>query len=118
MLNGILAFILGFGFAVAIAVAMEFIDRRLKDEEDVENAFGLPILATIPRPSAPRRRRSCPGEDRGQFEGYSALATNLRFFELWTGARVDHDHLAGPERGQDQRDPGAPRVLSRPSTFA
>jgi capsular polysaccharide biosynthesis protein len=68
MLNGVLAFVLGFGFAVALAVAMEFIDRRLKDEEDVENAFGLPILATIPRP-ARRSQTIVPGEDRGQFEG-------------------------------------------------
>ncbi len=51
LLTGILAFILGFAFSVALAVAMEFIDRRLKDEEDVENAFALPILATIPRPA-------------------------------------------------------------------
>ena len=102
MLNGILAFILGFGFAVAIAVAIEFIDRRLKDEEDVENAFGLPILATIPRP-ARRSQTIVPGEDRGQFEGYSALATNLRFFELGPELESIMITSPGPERGQDQR---------------
>ena len=111
LLNGILAFILGFGFAVAIAVAMEFIDRRLKDEEDVENAFGLPILATIPRPGR-RAQTVVPGEDRGQFEGYSALATNLRFFELGPELESIMITSPGPSEGKTSVTLGTARALA------
>lgn len=111
ILNGILAFILGFGFAVALAVAMEFIDRRLKDEEDVENAFGLPILATIPRP-ARRSHTVVPGEDRGQFEGYSALATNLRFFELGPELESIMITSPGPAEGKTSVTLGTARALA------
>ena len=111
LLNGILAFILGFAFAVALAVAIEFIDRRLKDEEDVENAFGLPILATIPRP-ARRSQTIVPGEDRGQFEGYSALATNLRFFELGPELESIMITSPGPSEGKTSVTLGTARALA------
>lgn len=111
LLNGILAFILGFAFAVAIAVAIEFIDRRLKDEEDVENAFGMPILATIPRP-ARRSQTIVPGEDRGQFEGYSALATNLRFFELGPELESIMITSPGPSEGKTSVTLGTARALA------
>jgi capsular exopolysaccharide synthesis family protein len=111
MLNGIVAFVLGFGFAVALAVGLEFIDRRLKDEEDVENAFGLPILATIPRP-ARRSQTVVPGEDRGQFEGYSALATNLRFFELGPELESIMITSPGPAEGKTSVTLGTARALA------
>jgi capsular exopolysaccharide synthesis family protein len=111
LMNGVLAFVLGFGFSVALAVAMEFIDRRLKDEEDVENAFGLPILATIPRP-ARRSQTIVPGEDRGQFEGYSALATNLRFFELGPELESIMITSPGPSEGKTSVTLGTARALA------
>ena len=111
LFTGVLAFVLGFGFAVALAVVMEFIDRRLKDEEDVENAFALPILATIPRP-ARRTQNVVPGEDRGQFEGYSALATNLRFFELGPELESIMITSPGPSEGKTSVTLGAARALA------
>ncbi len=111
LLNGILAFVLGFGLSVAIAVGIEFIDRRLKDEEDVENAFHLPILATIPRP-ARRSQTVVPGEDRGQFEGYSALATNLRFFELGPELESIMITSPGPAEGKTSVTLGTARALA------
>ena len=111
LFTGVLAFILGFGFAVALAVVMEFIDRRLKDEQDVENAFSLPILATVPRP-ARRSQTVVPGEDRGQFEGYSALATNLRFFELGPELESIMITSPGPSEGKTSVTLGAARALA------
>ena len=111
LLNGFLAFVLGFALAVAIAVGIEFIDRRLKDEEDVENAFGLPVLATIPRP-ARRSQTIVPGEDRGQFEGYSALATNLRFFELGPELESIMITSPGPAEGKTSVTLGVARALA------
>ena len=111
LLNGLLAFVLGFALSVAIAVGIEFIDRRLKDEEDVENAFALPVLATIPRP-ARRSQTIVPGEDRGQFEGYSALATNLRFFELGPELESIMITSPGPAEGKTSVTLGAARALA------
>lgn len=112
LLNGVLAFVLGFGFAVAVAVAFEFIDRRLKDEQDVENAFGLAILATIPRPARRSSQTVVPGEDRGQFEGYSALATNLRFFELGPELESIMITSPGPSEGKTSVTLGTARALA------
>ena len=111
LLTGVLAFVLGFAFALAVAVALEFIDRRLKDEQDVENAFGLPILATVPRP-ARRSQTVVPGEDRGQFEGYSALATNLRFFELGPELESIMITSPGPAEGKTSVTLGTARALA------
>jgi capsular exopolysaccharide synthesis family protein len=111
LLTGVIAFILGFSFALALAVLLEFLDRRLKDEEDVENAFALPILATIPRP-ARRSQTIVPGEDRGQFEGYSALATNLRFFELGPELESIMITSPGPAEGKTSVTLGTARALA------
>jgi len=111
LFTGAIALMLGFLFAVALAVAMEFIDRRLKDEQDVESAFGLPILATIPRP-ARRSQTVVPGEDRGQFEGYSALATNLRFFELGPELESIMITSPGPSEGKTSVTLGTARALA------
>lgn len=64
---------LGLLLGVAAALALNLGDRRLKDEDDVEALFGLPILATIPRPA----RRSAK-DDPAQREAYGLLTANLR----------------------------------------
>ena len=116
LLNGILAFVLGFGLAVAIAVGIEFIDRRLKDEEDVENAFAPADPRDDPAPRAPladRRARRGPRAVRGlQRARHQPALLRAR-----AGARVDHDHLPRSERGQDQRDArhGARARRARPA---
>ena len=79
--TGVIAFILSLLFATALALVLELADRRLRDDEAVEEFFRLPILGAIPR-AARRSADGPPGADPGQHEGYSALATNLRFFEL------------------------------------
>jgi capsular exopolysaccharide synthesis family protein len=111
LMTGALALFLGFALAVALAVILEFVDRRLRDEEDVENAFGLPILATVPRP-ARRSQTVVPGEDRGQFEGYSALATNLRFFELGPELESIMITSPGPGEGKTSVALGTARALA------
>jgi polysaccharide biosynthesis transport protein len=112
LITGLLALVLGFGLAVALAVILEFVDRRLRDEQDVENAFGLPILATIPRPARRSQRVILPGEDRGQFEGYSALATNLRFFELGPELESLMITSPGPGEGKTSVTLGTARALA------
>ena len=111
--TGILALFLGFPLALGAALLLELVDRRLKEESDVEAIFGLPILATIPRP-AQRGRTVIPGADRSQYEGYSALATNLRFFELGgsSGLEVLMFTSPAPAEGKTSVTLGTARALT------
>lgn len=112
LFTGLLALFLGFGLSVALAVVLEFVDRRLRDEQDVESAFALPILATIPRPARRSQPVVMPGEDRAQFEGYSALATNLRFFELGPELESIMITSPGPSEGKTSVTLGTARALA------
>jgi capsular exopolysaccharide synthesis family protein len=70
--------ILGFG----LAGLFERLDRRLKNVEDLESAYGLPVLAQVPR------SRNLAGSGGGPIRGateedaeaYRALRVNLRYF--------------------------------------
>jgi tyrosine-protein kinase len=107
----VLALVLGFLFAIGTALLFEVVDRRLKEEQDIEEAFGLPILATIPRP-ARRGTTFMPGADRGQYEGYSALATNLRFYELGAGLEALMFTSPAPGEGKTSVTLGTARALA------
>ena len=72
-LSGALGLALGLLLGVAAALGLNLADRRLKKEDDVEAFFGLPILATIPRPA-----RRTAKDDPAQREAYGLLAANLR----------------------------------------
>jgi capsular exopolysaccharide synthesis family protein len=110
LLTGILALILGGGLALGVALLFEFLDRRIKDDEDIEALFGLPVLASIPRPR--RRGDVVPGEDHSQYEGYSAFATNLRFFELGPDLEAIMITSPGPAEGKTSVTLGTARALT------
>jgi capsular exopolysaccharide synthesis family protein len=109
--TGVLALFLGFLLALGAALLLEVLDRRLREEQDMEAAFGLPILATIPRP-ARRASTVTPGADRAQYEGYSALATNLRFYELGAGLEVLMFTSPSPSEGKTSVTLGTARALA------
>jgi capsular exopolysaccharide synthesis family protein len=109
--TGVLALFLGFLLALGAALLLEVLDRRLREEQDVESAFGLPILATIPKP-ARRASTVTPGADRAQYEGYSALATNLRFYELGAGLEVLMFTSPSPSEGKTSVTLGTARALA------
>lgn len=81
LFSTILGGFLGGVLALLLIVALEFSDRRIRDEEDAQTAVPLPVLAQIPR--AARRMTGPSHGDRLQEEGYAALAANL----LHSGAR-------------------------------
>lgn len=111
LMTGALALVLGTLFALGLALLLEFFDRRLKDEEDVDAAFELPVLAAVPRPS---RRASIvvPGSDTVQYEAYSGLATNLRFFELGPELEAIMVTSPGPAEGKTSVTLGTARALA------
>lgn len=109
LLNAILAGFLGAFIAGAIAIGLEFADRRLKDEDDVESAFGLPILASIPRPRRVGRGKGPQPHD----EAYTTLATNLRFLGIGgTDLRSVMISSAGPSEGKTTTTLGLARGLA------
>ena len=54
LLNSALAIFLGAVLAVGVALMLELSDRRIRTPEDAVAALGLPVLGTLPRPSAKR----------------------------------------------------------------
>jgi len=107
-LAAVVGFAIGLALALGAAFALELFDRRLKEEEDFEAVFGLPILASIPRP-ARRRAEALPGEDVGQAEGYGTLAANFRFSNLTDDLAVVMITSGGPARAR-RRSPSAWRA--------
>jgi succinoglycan biosynthesis transport protein ExoP len=57
---------------------LEFADRRIRDEDEAQAVFGLPLLAQIPRPPRSLGRVSLTG-DPLQDEAYANLAASLLF---------------------------------------
>lgn len=110
-LAGAVGLLLGLMFAVMVALALEFLDRRLKGEDDFERAFGVPLLATIPRPQK-RSRAVLPVEDAGQQEGYATLATNFRFSTLRDELGTVMVTSPGPGEGKTSATLGLARALS------
>ena len=60
LLNTALGSILGLALAVAVALGVEGVDRRLRLPSDIVEALGLPIIGNIPKPA----RRLLPGSSK------------------------------------------------------
>jgi succinoglycan biosynthesis transport protein ExoP len=80
--NAAVGLLLGLLLGIALTFLLEQFDRRLREPEDVEEAFGLPIMARIPASRLRRRRASWrhlalrPTEA----EAFRKLRANLRYF--------------------------------------
>ncbi len=79
VLGGLLGLMLGLG----LAFLAEQLDRRLKEPEDVEEAFGLPLLGTVPQSRAIERSAGRMEEgNEPEAEAFRRLRTNLRYFNV------------------------------------
>jgi capsular exopolysaccharide synthesis family protein len=109
LLSVALGVFLGLLLGLLVAVGLERLDRKLRTEEEVTEAFDLPILAAIPR-----GRRVRGGEDRAQREAYGLLAANLRFV---TPSAQYHELMmitsASPAEGKTSVTLGTARALAR-----
>jgi capsular exopolysaccharide synthesis family protein len=105
-LSAALGLFLGLLLGALIALVLEFVDRRLKDESTVEEVFGLPVLASIPPP--PRRGL----DDHLQREAYGLLAANVRLAS--TGdSNVVMVTSPSPGDGKTSVSLGVSRALAR-----
>ena len=74
--------ILGGALGFALASLLERFDRRLKTVEDLERAYGIPVIARVPRSRELRRGSQSAREGlvRGpEAEAFRTLRANLRF---------------------------------------
>jgi capsular exopolysaccharide synthesis family protein len=78
--NLAMGLLFGLMLGVALAFVREFSDRRLHDEIDVSRAFGLPVLAGIPRARDIWKSDSRKGGRRSpEGEAFGMLRANLRY---------------------------------------
>ena len=101
--------VLGLLLGVGVALALNLIDRRLKDEHEVEQFFGLPVLAAIPRPA----RRVAAFDDQAQREAYGLLASNLRAAEIGRTSSVIMITSPSPADGKTSVTIGVARAYAR-----
>ena len=78
VLGIILGAILGFG----LAALFERIDRRMRTVEELEELFGIPILARIPRSRKLARAELGDMLQAPEAEAFRILRTNLRYFNV------------------------------------
>ena len=107
--KAILALMLGLLAAVGLAFFLEYLDRRIKTPQELEEGLGLPIYATIPAFRSVRRR-----ERRGLrgalvvhkkpnsllAEAYRSLRANIRFADADREVRVLAITSALPQEGK------------------
>ena len=107
--QGVLALLLGTLAAIGCAFFLEYLDRRVKTPQELEDQLGLPIYAAIPAYTSVRRR-----ERRGLrgalvvaskpnsliSEAYRSLRANIRFADGDSEVRVLAITSALPQEGK------------------
>jgi succinoglycan biosynthesis transport protein ExoP len=80
--NAAVGLLLGLLLGFALMFLLEQFDRRLREPDDAEEAFGLPIVARIPASRSLRRRASWQQFDLrpADAEAFRKLRANLRYF--------------------------------------
>jgi capsular exopolysaccharide synthesis family protein len=101
--------LLGLLFGVGAALGLNLVDRRFRDEQDVERFFELPILAGIPRPM----RRAAGRDDAAQQEAYGLLAANLRLASARGASSVVMVTSPSPGDGKTSVTLGVARAYAR-----
>jgi tyrosine-protein kinase len=88
MRNGILGGVLGLLLGIGLAFLLERLNRRLRDPEEAREAFGLPVLGTVPESKAIMASNEGTAAAALPFmenEAFRMLGASLRYFN------VDHD---------------------------
>jgi succinoglycan biosynthesis transport protein ExoP len=76
--NTILGAIVGLLVGLGIAFLLERLDRRIREPEELEAIYGLPLLGVVPKSSALAGSKLPPAEA----EAFSLIRAHLRFFNI------------------------------------
>ncbi|MBN1629045.1 MAG: AAA family ATPase [Thermoleophilia bacterium] len=90
--NAVLALVVGLVLGAGIAILIEYLDKRVKDEKTLERVTGLPVLASVPAVGG-KWRESREGQRSNSvvgFEGSSSillesfrtLRSSLQYFDV------------------------------------
>lgn len=85
----VLGLVLGLLLGVGLILLIEQFDTRIKTEEEVESAYGLPILARVPKGEKVDQRQTLDPIGLGPpgAEAFRMLHANLRYYNV--GRRID-----------------------------
>ncbi len=78
-LNMVLALFTGLALGVGLSFFLEYMDRSIKDEKQVERHLKLPVLSLVPKREEVIIREEITGE---MVESFQNLSTNLKFQAL------------------------------------
>lgn len=78
VLGGLLGLLLGIGTALLV----ERLDRRLRDPDELEDAFGLPVLTHVPQSDSLASGSAVEGLGTREAEAFRMLRTRLRYFNV------------------------------------
>jgi succinoglycan biosynthesis transport protein ExoP len=104
----VIAAFLGGILGLILVIALELLDRRIKEIGDIER-YGRPVLAAIP---APATSSSPLDEEFAVREALSTLATNLRFLNLGRDVNSIVITSPGPQEGKTSVALGLSRGLT------
>lgn len=104
-----LGLVLGLILGLSASLLLNLVDRRFKDEQEIEAFFGLPVLAAIPRPA----RRGLELDDPAQREAYGLLAANLRLSATGQAGKVIMVTSPSPAEGKTSVTIGIARAVAR-----
>ena len=85
--NLVLAVILGLALGIGSALIVHRLDRRVREPEELEAAFGFPVLGSIPRSTAFEQGKALTIPDEvntphGETEAFRLLRARLRYFNV------------------------------------
>jgi succinoglycan biosynthesis transport protein ExoP len=82
-LTMLMALLAGLVLGFALTLVVDHLDNTVKDPAELEQLYGLPVLAIVPRvrryESVEHLRALASGEERVVSEAYRSLRSNLRF---------------------------------------
>lgn len=99
--NIVIAVVLGLILGVIAAFLREHFDRGLRTREDVERAFGLPVVGQIPFTTKGKEERRVAWQGRGQTaEAFRGLRANLQYLVVHRPLRTILVTSASAEQGK------------------
>jgi receptor protein-tyrosine kinase len=101
--NVVIAGLLGLLLGVALAAAVERFDQRIRDPEELERTYGLPLLGAVPEDAA--LRRDAGGVHPEAIAGpvadtFQSIRARLRYFNVDRDVRVLAIVSAQPGEGK------------------
>jgi tyrosine-protein kinase len=89
--NGVVAALIGLMVGIGLVLLFERLNRRLRDPEEAREAFGLPILATVPESraiTASNMRSAALELPFMENEAFRMLRAQLRYFNVGRDLRT------------------------------